>query len=157
MTPDRARGSPTPAVPVSAMAIPADGSDQAPRIRRLVGVYDADATLRGELAYWIGARLGRSHCALCEITHGLARERNAWKTCRAGLPVPFDTYHRDDQPDAISVATSNVAPVIVADTDRGFVPLLSPADLDACGGSAEKLIEAIELAVGHNALLWPSP
>ena len=26
------------------------------RIVRLIGVYDADATMRGELAYWVGAR-----------------------------------------------------------------------------------------------------
>ena len=47
-----------------------------PTVRRLVGVYDADHTIRGELAYWIGARLGRAHCSLCDITHGLLRERS---------------------------------------------------------------------------------
>src|SRR6478735_10675397 len=71
------------------------------RIVRLIGVYDADGTVRGELAYWVGARLGRAHCALCDITHGLIRERADWKACRASLPVPFDTFHRDDQPEAV--------------------------------------------------------
>ena len=127
-----------------------------PRIVRLVGVYNADGTLRGELGYWIGARLGRTHCALCDITHGLARERADWKTCRAGLPVPFDTYHRNDQPDPVRAATSDAAPVIVADTDRGLVPLLSPTELDACRGSGEALIEAIEHAVVREALIWPA-
>ena len=113
--------------------------------------------MRGELTYWIGARLGRSHCALCDITHGLARERSEWKACRAGLPVPFDTYHRDDEPDAISAATSRVVPIVVADTDNGIVPLLSPADLAACRGSAELLVGAIERAVARESLLWPQP
>jgi hypothetical protein len=27
------------------------------------------------LSSFIGARLGRAHCALCDITHGLVRER----------------------------------------------------------------------------------
>ena len=40
------------------------------RLARLVGVYDADGTPWGEVAYWVGARLGRRHCSLCEITHG---------------------------------------------------------------------------------------
>ncbi len=62
-----------------------------PCIVRLVGVYDADGTVRGELAYWVGARLGRRHCALCHITHGSVRQRPEWKACRAGLPVPFGT------------------------------------------------------------------
>jgi hypothetical protein len=49
-------------------------------VRRLVGVYDADGTLRGEVGYWVGARLGRAHCALCDITHSPIRERSglAW-------------------------------------------------------------------------------
>lgn len=35
-------------------------SDVAPtqRIVRLIGVYDADSTVRGELAHWVAARLG---------------------------------------------------------------------------------------------------
>ena len=43
------------------------------QIVRLIGVYDANGTLSGELAYWIGARLGRRHCSLCDITHGSVR------------------------------------------------------------------------------------
>jgi hypothetical protein len=46
------------------------GGDGDRRVVRLVGVYDADGTPRGEIAYWVGARLGRTHCALCDITHG---------------------------------------------------------------------------------------
>ncbi|GDX28913.1 hypothetical protein LBMAG13_13430 [Actinomycetes bacterium] len=29
---------------------------------QLIGVYDADATLWGEISYWVGARLGVRHC-----------------------------------------------------------------------------------------------
>jgi hypothetical protein len=72
-------------------------------IKGLVGIYNAEGTLRGELTYWVGARLGREHCGLCDITHGSVREKAEWKRCRAGLPVPFDTFHRDDQPDDIRV------------------------------------------------------
>ena len=125
------------------------------RIIRLVGVYDADSTLRGELAYWVGARLGRAHCALCDITHGLVRQRSEWKTCRAALPVPFDTYHRDDQPDTIRDALDGVAPAVVAETAGGVVILVGSDGLDACGGSTERLVTAIEDAVNMAGLEWP--
>jgi len=124
-------------------------------ICRLVGVYDANGTVRGELAYWIGARLGRAHCSLCDITHGLVRERTDWKLCRDRLRVPFDTYHRNDQPDAVRVATSDVAPVVVAETDAGVILLLSPDDLHSCAGSPELLVEVVERAVEREALEWP--
>jgi hypothetical protein len=127
------------------------------RIVRLVGVYDADSTLRGELSYWVGARLGRRHCSLCDITHGSVRQRPEWKTCQAGLPVPFDTYHRNDQPDPIRVAADGQAPVVVAETDTGHVVLLAAADVDACDGSIDRLVEAIERTALDLGLAWPAP
>jgi len=128
--------------------------DAAPtqRIVRLVGVYDADSTFRGELSYWVGARLGRRHCSLCEITHGSVRQRPEWKACQAGLPVPFDTYHRNDQPDAIRAASGGEAPVVVAETDTGHVVLLDAVDLAACDGSIDRMVEAIEQSAARLGL-----
>jgi hypothetical protein len=124
------------------------------RIVRLVGVYDADSTLRGELAYWVGARLGRRHCSLCEITHGSLRQRPEWKACQAGLPVPFTTYHRNDQPSTIRTAANGRAPVVVAETAESHVLLLAPDDLEACGGSIDRLVDAIEESAGRLGLTW---
>ena len=124
-------------------------------IRHLVGVYDADGSLRGELAYWIGARFGRAHCALCDITHGLVRERDDWKARRAALPVPFVTYHRDDQPDAIRAATDGSVPAVVAETDDGIVTLLGRDDLEACTGSVDALVGALRRASADAGLEWP--
>ena len=130
------------------------GPTSSRRIIGLVGVYDADSTLRGELTYWIGARLGRRHCSLCEITHGLVRQRPSWKLCRAGLPVPFETFHRNDQPASIRAATQDRAPAVVAVTDAGSVQLLSPAELEACDGSIDLLVAAIEHAADRLDLVW---
>ena len=124
------------------------------RIVRLIGVYDADSTLRGELAYWVGARLGRRHCSLCDITHGVIRQRSEWKTCQAQLPTPFDTFHRDDQPDIVRTAAHGQVPVVVAETDAGIVLLLTPSDLDACEGSIDRLVDAIEQAATRLGLSW---
>jgi hypothetical protein len=131
------------------MLSPVTNSEVTPTasITRLIGVYDADHTLRGEVAYWVGARLGRRHCSLCEITHGVVRQRSEWTECRTALPVAFDTFHRDDQPESVRLAVAGQAPVVVAETDAGdIVALLAPADLDACGGSVERLVDAVERA-----------
>jgi hypothetical protein len=122
------------------------------QIVRLVGVYDAESTVRGELAYWIGARLGRRHCSLCEITHGSVRQRPEWTTCKASLPVPFDAYHRNDQPDAVRVAAGGQAPVVVAETASGHVVLLDSTELERCHGSIDLLLEATELAAQRHGL-----
>lgn len=134
---------------------PADAHTQS-RLVRLIGVYDAESTLRGEVVYWIGARLGRSHCALCDITHGLVRERGEWRTCRAGLPIPFDTFHRNDQPDSVRTALGDVYPAVVAETTTGIVTLLGPQQLTTCNGSTGQLVAAIEEQVRCAGLEWPN-
>ena len=140
-------------------AVSVSAPDPAPtqRIVRLVGVYDADGTLRGEVSYWVGARLGRRHCSLCDITHGSVRQRPEWRACHAGLPVPFDTFHRNDQPAGVRSVAGGQAPVVVAQTDVGHVVLLAPAELDACDGSTDRLVEAIERSALSHGLHWPTP
>jgi hypothetical protein len=124
-------------------------------VRRLIGVYDADGTLRGELSYWINARFGKAHCALCDITHGLARTKAEWKLNRATLPVPFDTYHRDDQPEAVRAATGDTAAVVVAETADGIVLLVGPSELEGCHGSPDALVLAIDAALARHGLVYP--
>ena len=125
-------------------------------IERLIGVYDADGTLRGEAAYWIGARLGRRHCSLCDVTHGSFTEKSTWKRCRSSLPVPFDTYHRDDQPDDVRRASGDTAPVVVAKTSEGFALLLDDARISSVDSDPSRLVALISEAVEAAGLDWPA-
>jgi len=123
-------------------------------IRRLVGVYNANGTVVGELAYLIRARMGGSHCALCDVTHGLVRERPEWEACRTQLRAPFDTYHVNDQPGPVRAAYDGRAPVVLAETDTAMIPLLGTPELSACAGSMERLTIAIDDAVEAPGLKW---
>lgn len=122
-------------------------------ITGLVGVYDADGTVRGELAYWVGARLGRAHCALCDITHGSVRTKPEWKRLRASLPVPFRAVHRDEASPEVLAAGGRPA-FVAAETADGLVPLLDREALAACGGSPEALVAGLRLAAEEAGLSW---
>jgi len=124
-------------------------------VQRLVGVYDADGTLRGEVAYWIGARLGRAHCALCDITHSSVRERSEWKACRTSLPVPFELFHRDDQPPEVRAAAGTEAPYVLAATESDLVLLLDGKALESCGGEIDAFADALDRALRRQGLTWP--
>ncbi len=126
-------------------------------IRRFVGVYNAEGTLRGELAYVVGRWRGTAHCGLCDITHGRLRERSDWRQRRDELPVDFDTYHRDDQPEAVRPFTAGRTPVVLADTTAGPVVLLGPDELDACASSPDDLLANLRTAVAARGLTWPDP
>jgi hypothetical protein len=115
-------------------------------VRELVGVYAADGTVWGELSYWVGARLGRAHCALCDITHGTFREKDEWRSCRADLAVPFQAVHRDEMPADVASAVGEL-PAVVGRTDDGVILVLGPAALAACDGDPLALVGAIEGAL----------
>lgn len=109
----------------------------------LVGVYDADGTFVGEVRYWVGARIGRTHCSLCEITHGLFREKQEWRDCRASLGVEFTTFHRDDAPTDVLDACAHQLPVVVARFANEIVVVLGAEELEGLSGEVEKFHDAL--------------
>lgn len=125
-------------------------------ITRLIGVYDADGSVLGELSYFVAARFGRAHCALCDITHGRVRERADWRASRDRLPVPVTMYHRDDQPDHVRAVVGTALPVLVAETAGGDVVVVADrGQLDGCDGSPERLVEHVESSLAALDLAWP--
>ena len=104
----------------------------------IIGVYDADSTLVGEVSYWIGARLGRTHCSLCELTHGVLTVKNTWKSCERALSVPFTTYHRNDAPTDVLTRAAGQFPVVLARTNQDLTVLLNREQLETFNGDTER-------------------
>jgi hypothetical protein len=128
------------------------------RIERLVGVYDADGTVLGELAYVVGHALGRRSCSLCEITHGRLRRRPAFDEAVARLGVPVELLHRDEQPTALAALTRDRLPCVVAEGDGDQLVLLDRAALVACAGDPDALVTAVRSAAAALGLqLTESP
>jgi hypothetical protein len=85
------------------------------------------------------------------------RERADWKACCERLPVPFITFHRDDQPSEVQRAGGDEPPAVIAETREGrLLVLLGPDELEGCPGSPLQLLEAVEAAAGARSLRWPS-
>ena len=125
------------------------------KVTRVLGVYDADGTVLGELSYFVRARFGRAHCELCDITHGRLRERRDWREQRPRLPVPVAVYHRDDQPETARLAGGSSPPVVLVETNDGrCTALLSRSDVEACAGSPRRLVDAIVEGVSRRGLRW---
>src|SRR5256885_13455285 len=113
----------------------------------LTGVYNAEGSLLGELRYVVGRRLGRTHCALCEITHGHVREKAAWRRARARLAVPFTAVHLDERDQHERDASDGRTPCVLAHTADGVHLLLGPVELERCAGDPDALVATIEQAV----------
>jgi hypothetical protein len=118
------------------------------KLLRIVGVYHAEGSLRGELSYLIGKLMGTTSCALCDITHGGLGEKAAFKRCRSRFEVPIETLHLDEQDAALRKFTQGKTPCVVGVTEQGFAILLGAAALRRCGQSVERFEEALREATG---------
>lgn len=117
-------------------------------VATLIGVYDADGTLTGEITYLFEKLTGRGHCSLCDITHGWLGRRRRFTSCTSEIAVPFELFHRNDQPHDIRAMSVGRTPLVAARlTDGSVHEILGPAELSSCTGSPEKLFAAIDGAL----------
>jgi hypothetical protein len=124
-------------------------------VRRLIGVYDADGGLRGEIAYLAGKVSGR-HCTLCDITHSPVRRRREWDSYTSSLPVPFDVVHRNERSAALQRVTEGREACVVAECGDGSqVFLLGNEDL-AQAADVAGLAQAVAHAIAEAGLQWPT-
>ncbi len=136
-------------MPPSGCMTPAVAAEQESPVNGLVGVYDADGTLLGELRYWLGAHVtGKAHCALCEITHGLFREKARWREVVEVLPLPFEAVHLDERSPEVAEASDGRTPCVLAAHADGSVDLLlGPEELVVMGGEPSRLAAALSEAL----------
>tara|TARA_B100000214_G_scaffold86532_2_gene59352 strand:- start:2816 stop:3178 length:363 start_codon:yes stop_codon:yes gene_type:complete len=115
----------------------------------LVGVYNADGGLMGELAYFWGKIRGTAHCSLCDITHSKVSMKREWKKFSENLSVPFELLHINEQDPLLSEFTSGKTPCVVANTASGLEIILTSDDLENCKKSVDRfekmLIASMEL------------
>ena len=106
-------------------------------IKRLVGVYRANAGVRGEFRYLIDHYLRGESCSLCEITHSPFRRRAAWDKGVAALGVPLIVLHLNELGPGLADFVGDRAECVVAETDDDWVLLISRDDLSALDGSVD--------------------
>jgi hypothetical protein len=119
------------------------------RVVEVLGVYDADGGILGELAYVVGHALGRTECALCDVTHGGVRRRPAWDAMVASLQVPVRLVHRNELSEAErrAVHESGLPVVLGVRADGRHTVLVPPGRLALAHGSVDDVGQAIRTAL----------
>lgn len=109
------------------------------QVTALAGVYDADGGVRGETAYVIGHLLGRTHCALCDITHSPVRRKPEWDRMAASLPVPIRLLHRNELDAELARAIDGEPLALVAArVDGEWTVMLDSGDLEGLDGNVDR-------------------
>ncbi|WP_280826302.1 hypothetical protein [Mycobacterium sp. OTB74] len=123
-------------------------------VRELIGVYNGDGGIRGELAYVLGKLRGTTECALCDITHRGIRSNPQWKDVVCELAVPFDLVHRNERTAEVAQLTGDDTPAVVAVTDEGLRLVMRAADFAGAGTDAAAFVQVLRERVAEEGLRW---
>ena len=113
-------------------------------VDKLVGIYNANGSLAGEIAFLFGKFTGRTECALCDITHGPFKKKSAFFSAQQTLGISFEILHLDEL-DATLCSFKESAPCVVAIRDSECWILLSKAELALCDSDIDRFFDAINI------------
>lgn len=95
----------------------------------VLGVYDADGGLRGEVAHAVGEVLGRASCELCDITHSRVRRKPAWDALVRAHDVRVRVAHRNELAHGeLTAVAGELLPVVLGRTSEGDWRVLLDAE-----------------------------
>ena len=109
----------------------------------LIGVYNADGGLVGELSYIVGRTFQGKHCELCDITHSPFRRKKSWGEFVGGLGYPFESFHLNELSAELRSFVGDQAPVVVVRQHGELSVLLTGAEMATCKGDVTRFAQLI--------------
>jgi len=90
---------------------------------RLIGVYNADGGVFGELKYFFGHLIGIAKCELCDVTHSPIRKKASFdqltKTFKAEFGLDFALKHLNERTEAETRSSAGKEPCVLAEYADG--------------------------------------
>lgn len=109
--------------------------------QQLIGVYNAKGSILGEVRYVVGKLTGTRECALCDISHRLAWEKDSFSTFKNNFPIPFFNRHLDElEPEQLTLAKDR-APCVLALDEEGWQVVATSQHLQQCERSVKRFSE----------------
>ena len=110
---------------------------------RLVGVYNADGGIVGELKYFFGHLIGVTKCELCDVTHSPIRRKASFdklaSDLKAEFGLEFDLKHLNERTESEILASSGQEPCVLAQYADGSLGMfLDRAELAMVKGDVAK-------------------
>ena len=109
---------------------------------KFTGIYNADGTILGEIAYVAKKLAGRGSCALCDITHGWTGRRRDFDATCTTAGIEWELLHRDEATSEQLDAAKDL-PAVIAERDGKWELVLGPRELDECNGEPAALVQRL--------------
>ncbi|WP_288775173.1 hypothetical protein [uncultured Psychrobacter sp.] len=117
-------------------------------MQKIIGIYNANGSLLGEMRYVFDKVFLKKHCALCDITHGMSyKAKRTWLEQAERFQIPIETLHLDEiSNDIRQVVADKVPCVVIVDRDSINI-VMSSEELQACDSNQEQFFERLRVNV----------
>ena len=117
---------------------------------RVVGIYNADGGVSGELRYAVDKVLGRSDCGLCDLTHGWnPLGKRSWREACRSSAVPIDLIHRDMATES-QLAAAGPLPAVLLEEDGDWHLVADRELIASLRKDPARFLDHLERALGTN-------
>jgi hypothetical protein len=115
---------------------------------RLIGVYNADGGVIGELKYFFGHLIGAAKCELCDITHSPIRRKASFDKLAGELKsdygLDFALKHLNERTEAETKASAAKEPCVLAEYPDGTLGMfLDRQELRVVDGDVERFAKLV--------------
>ena len=115
---------------------------------RLIGVYNADGGVVGELKYFFGHLIGLAKCELCDITHSPIRRKASFDQLAVELKseygLDFALKHLNERTDSETKASAGKEPCVLAEYPDGTLGMfLDRQELRVVDGHVDKFSKLV--------------
>lgn len=120
---------------------------------KLIGVYNADGGVIGELKYFFGHLIGVAKCELCDITHSPIRRKAAFDQLaldlKAQYGLDFDLKHLNERTEAETKASLAKEPCVLVEYPDGTLGMfLDRQELRVVGGDVARFEALVRARLG---------
>lgn len=121
----------------------------------LIGVYNADGGVVGELSYVFGHLIGTRSCSLCDISHSPVRMKSSFKALERELAdehgIAVKMIHRNERNDRETAVSAGREPCILLESRDGSISLfLDSIELEALSGNVSAFRDRIFVSLGRH-------
>ena len=114
----------------------------------LIGVYNADGGIIGELSYVLGHLIGLRNCSLCNISHSPVKMKSSFKALQLKLleqhNIDVKMIHRNERTERETTASEGREPcMLLQHADQSISMFLDSAELKTLAGNVESFEKLI--------------
>ncbi len=110
----------------------------------ILGIYDGEAGILGEIKYGAQKILGIKECSLCNITHKGVSKKKSWLAFQKKFGLDVKLVYLNQQDKDLKEFTNQKVPCIVGKQNNGYVMLIDSVELEKLQGNVEDFFKLLK-------------